>query len=65
MTSTFFPTVATWPLPAVSLRTPLPAREADKPAQLSAGSDDRTDDDLARQVSDAIARRVRQRRYTG
>lgn len=64
MTPTTLPTVATWPLPAAPLRTPLPAKEADKPTPVTTGSDDRTDD-LTRQVSDAIARRVRQRRYTG
>ena len=65
MTTRPFPTVAAWPLPAAALRTPLPLRTENRPAQEEPRADDNTTSDLARQVSDAIARRARQRRYTG
>lgn len=65
MTHTPFPTAATWPLPAAALRAPLPARAEDKPTPEVAHVDKKATDDLAQQVSETIARRARQRRYTG
>ena len=64
MTRKPFPTVAAYPLPAsLSL---LPAATPAKPATTETphenGSDERND--LVQAVSDAIARRARQRRYT-
>lgn len=62
---TSFPTVAAYPLPA-ALRAPLPARPADAPApDASPHQPETTAEALAPQISQIIARRARQRRYTG
>ena len=67
MTQSPFPTVSTWTLPAEL--TALPARDVILPEDRSRQSADRPappDDEtaLAQAVSEAIARRTRQRRYT-
>jgi hypothetical protein len=67
MTPTKFPTVAAWPLPMQALRKPVPA---EPPRQEPAPHPDAPDTETAAEaiaplVSAAIARRARQRRYTG
>lgn len=64
MTLRPFPTVAAYPLPASLARLPEAAPEKPHTDETTPteGSDDR--DDLVQAVSDAIARRARQRRYT-
>lgn len=68
MTNRPFPTVATYPLPA-ALRTPAAPPEPDKPGQADVPggntSVEATAEALEPIISAAIARRARQRRYTG
>lgn len=66
MTSKPIPTVAAYPLPLAALRAPLPARTADAAPQASdPPSHHTTAPAQATQISEIIARRARQRRYTG
>ncbi|MBQ2954281.1 MAG: hypothetical protein IJE07_12190 [Clostridia bacterium] len=61
-----FPTVAAYPLPASALRAPIVSQEPTSPpgpAQQPEATD--SDQDVTARVSAAIARAVRQRRYTG
>ena len=69
MNPTPFPTVTAWPLPTEALRTPLP--EAASVPSAEANAPEMTPDPaalteaIAPLISAAIARRARQRRYTG
>lgn len=67
MTPTKFPTVAAWPLPQQALRQPAttaPPRQEPAP-QSDAADAETAAGAIAPLVSAAIARRARQRRYTG
>lgn len=66
MTSNLTPTVAAYPLPITALRTPLPARTADAAPQANDPPFHHTTAQAqATLISEIIARRARQRRYTG
>ena len=64
MTPAPFPIVASWPLPAAALRAPLPAPAQDKPSPEPSPASEAAAD-LTQYISDVIALRARQRRYTG
>lgn len=58
-----FPTVRAYPLPEAQLRAPVPTRQTEESAKPSAADMDALCEALEPLISEAIARKARQRRY--